>query len=316
MSTSPIPITVVTGFLGSGKTTLILSLLKQLPTEYKVVVLKNEFGDVEVDSLLLAQSSLAAVSEILNGCLCCVAVGKMSDAVLEIRDKYNPDRIIIECSGSAFPATLAFQLRELERSTIADTNRSVKLDATMTVIDAENFVGYEDTSPTAKMQAQYTDLLVITKHESLSPDRLDTVLDHLHTLNDLTPKVKAKGRNGIAADLIFGINSTLLGEAGHEDHTHNHEVETVTIQGESPLSLAALETALAALPSEIWRVKGFVRTDEGIRLVNWAWGRGEILPWSDEDKSKPAVRLTAMGEHGQVKWSIKRFVTSLEATLL
>ena len=72
-------------------------------------------------------------------------------------DTFRPDRVIIECSGSAFPATLAFQLRELERETGGD----FKMDAIITVIDAENFMGYEDTSPTARMQASYTDLLVI-----------------------------------------------------------------------------------------------------------------------------------------------------------
>ena len=102
-------------------------------------------------------------------------VGQMKSALLEIRgkvccrftrianlmhptaDNFRPDRIIIECSGSAFPATLAFQLRELERETGGD----FKMDAIITVIDAENFMGYEDTSPTARMQASYTDLLVV-----------------------------------------------------------------------------------------------------------------------------------------------------------
>lgn len=87
MANKPIPITVFTGFLGAGKTSIILSLLSRLPTDYKVVLLKNEFGDVEgmlaekivfaftdtnqvaVDSQLAKQSSLTAVSEILNGCM-------------------------------------------------------------------------------------------------------------------------------------------------------------------------------------------------------------------------------------------------------
>lgn len=61
--------------------------------------------------------------------------------------------------GSAFPATLAFQIRELERETEGD----LKLDAILTVIDAENFTGYEDTSPTARMQASYTDMIIIVR---------------------------------------------------------------------------------------------------------------------------------------------------------
>jgi len=59
--------------------------------------------------------------------------------------------------GSAFPATLAFQIRELERETAGD----LKLDAIVTVVDAENFAGYEDTSPTARMQSSYTDIILI-----------------------------------------------------------------------------------------------------------------------------------------------------------
>ena len=68
-SQKPIPITVFTGFLGAGKTSIILSLLEHLPKGYRAVLLKNEYGDVEVDSKLAQQSSLTAVSEILNGCM-------------------------------------------------------------------------------------------------------------------------------------------------------------------------------------------------------------------------------------------------------
>lgn len=78
-------------------------------------------------------------------------------------EKFSPDRIIVESSGSAFPATLAFQIRELER----ETGGAFKLDAIVTVIDAENFIGYEDTSTTARMQAAYTDILLIVSHLSL-----------------------------------------------------------------------------------------------------------------------------------------------------
>lgn len=65
----PIPVTIITGFLGSGKTTLLLSLLPQLPTAYNLCLLKNEFGDVEIDSRLASQASISGVTELLNGWL-------------------------------------------------------------------------------------------------------------------------------------------------------------------------------------------------------------------------------------------------------
>lgn len=148
--------------------------------------------------------------------------------------------------GSAFPATLAFQLRELERETEGD----LRLDSIVTVIDAENFTGYEDTSPTAKMQASYTDVILIVRHivhlsprsllsvdghtqnkwEHISERALDILIDHLNTLNDLTPKICCKGRAGVDPSLIFGLDSKLFLEDTERPHANHHdEVETVTV---------------------------------------------------------------------------------------
>ncbi|KAG8970553.1 hypothetical protein FRC03_006682 [Tulasnella sp. 419] len=352
-SPTPIPITVFTGFLGSGKTTIILSLLPQLSPDYKVVLLKNEYGDVEVDSQLAKQSSLTAVSEILNGCLCCVLVGQMKNALLEIEQQYRPDRIIIESSGSAFPATLAFQIRELERET-----QKFKLDAIITVIDAENFRGYEDTSVTARMQAQYSDLILVNKWEMVTPRDLDIVMDHLFTLNELTPKLQCKGKSGVSPRVIFGLDSKLfLHGPENPDHQgdHHSEVETRTIQKgtastdhsacsssckshsqvsydaasdgrqESPRDIAldrqAVENALENLSKEsVYRVKGYIRFSDGIYILNWAFGRPD---WCLVGKSFDVpprgwtaasdLLLTIMGEPGEVPRWAERLASSLHA---
>ncbi|KIK10303.1 hypothetical protein K443DRAFT_670927 [Laccaria amethystina LaAM-08-1] len=294
-----IPITVFTGFLGAGKTSVILSLLPKLPKDYKVVLLKNEFGDVEVDSKLAQESSLTAVSEILNGCMCCVLVGQMQNALIEIRDKFHPDRIIIECSGSAFPATLAFQIRQLER----DTDGDFKLDAIVTVVDAENFSGYEDTSPTARMQASYSDIILINKWENVSERELDVVMDHLYTLNDATPKIRCQRRNGVDPKLLFGLETKLFTSVesyGMEDH--HEEVETVSVVrgDEGRVEEEVLANGLSKVSKEVvWRVKGFVRGVDGWVIVNWAFGRCELRGYGGQDLSG-SVHLTVMGERGEV----------------
>ncbi|KAJ3327051.1 hypothetical protein HDU76_012405 [Blyttiomyces sp. JEL0837] len=230
----PTPVTVFTGFLGAGKTTIILSLLKRLPPSYNVVLLKNEFGDVKVDSELATENNIK-VTEMLNGCLCCVLVGQMKVALLEIKEKFNPDRIIIETSGSAFPAPIAWQIRQ-----IAD--EGFTLDGIITVIDCVNFTGYEDTSYTARMQAKYTDIILLNKHELITERQLDTVLDHVYELNEDTPKIKCEGLTGVSPDLVFGIDTQLfqinakaeggthgslelLGDPNH----HENEVDIVQI---------------------------------------------------------------------------------------
>ncbi|PFH46804.1 hypothetical protein AMATHDRAFT_198955 [Amanita thiersii Skay4041] len=325
---SGIPITVFTGFLGAGKTSVILSLLPLLPKDYKLVLLKNEFGDIEVDSKLAEHSSLTAVSEILNGCLCCVLVGQMETALLEISEKYRPDRIIIECSGSAFPATLAFQIRKLER----ETGGLLKLDAIVTVIDAENFIGYEDNSPTAKMQASYTDLIIINKWEHVSERALDIVLDHLNTLNDQTPKIRCQCKNSIDPNLIFGLESRLFSDINLQPKSLHHEVEIVTIYRDiqtltgtrlgKGLSKVDLQIALGYLSKDsIWRVKGYVRLcDETTRgthvyILNWAFGRYELTLLEEEHWDKGLIRFTAMGGHGEVKRASRLFVETLGASI-
>lgn len=159
---APIQITIITGFLGSGKTTLILNLIPQLKAanpDYKLALLKNEFGDLAVDSQLASSNAISGVREMLNGCICCNLVGQLSEALKELQAQVTPDRIVIETSGSAFPATLAMEINRLARQT-----GQYVLDGVVSVIDVENWKGYEDTSVTARLQAKYTDLIVFNKY--------------------------------------------------------------------------------------------------------------------------------------------------------
>jgi len=245
------------------------------------------------------------------------------------QETYRPDRIIIECSGSAFPATLAFQIRELERESAND----LKLDAIVTVIDAENFTGYEDTSPTAKMQASYTDMILINKWEHVSDRHLDLVIDHLNTLNDLTPKIRCRGRNGIDPNVIFGVESKLFLDSQHTYNqtitttTHNDEVETVFVyKGSMPdlhnselgmetVDEHVLSTALDSLSKEnVWRVKGFVRFASGLHILNWAFGRYDLRKLQDDNGHLgELLRLTVMGERGEVKRMACKLAAALRA---
>lgn len=158
---APIPITIITGFLGSGKTTLILHLIPQLRAanpDYKLALLKNEFGDLAIDSQLASSNAISGVREMLNGCICCNLVGQLSEALRELQAQVTPDRIVIETSGSAFPATLAMEINRIARAT-----GDYVLDGVVSVIDVENWQGYEDTSVTARLQAKYTDLIIFNK---------------------------------------------------------------------------------------------------------------------------------------------------------
>ena len=270
------PITVFTGYLGAGKTSIIINLVKQLPATYRTVLLKNEFGDVAVDAQLAAANNIQ-VKEMVNGCLCCVLVGRMEAALNELIASYHPDRILIETSGSAYPAPIAVQLHRM--------GEAVHLDAIVCVIDALNFPGYKDKSFTARAQLQYTDLILVNKHELVDERRLEAVMDDLYDLNMKTPKIKTD-HGQVAPDLIFGLDTRLYGEqgqvrsdAGPVHPEHHHEVAVVEVKTPAPLDREKLEALLATLdPEEVYRVKGLIKTADGGVILNFVASRWD---WTD-----------------------------------
>jgi G3E family GTPase len=310
-STSPIPITIITGFLGSGKTTLILNLIPQLPPTYRLALIKNEFGDVAVDSQLANTKAITGVKELLNGCICCNLIGSLEDALSTLSEEQNPDRFIIETSGSAFPATLAMEVNRIARETGRYT-----LDGVVSVIDVENWKGYEDTSYTAKIQARYTDLLILNKWELVSERVLEDCVDRILDLDLDLPTPRAKSDKGwVDKDLLLGLDAKLAKitahgeyektkghEHGHEhehndDHSSEVDVLSITLKttgGEADgIDLDKLEGLLAAAPKdEVYRIKAILYsleapasstgekaeapTNEGAvqrYILNWAFGR-------------------------------------------
>ncbi|KAI0244248.1 hypothetical protein L0F63_006228, partial [Massospora cicadina] len=189
----------------------------------------------EIDSKLIKQAAEGkekggqlAVQEMLNGCLCCVLVGQMKTALLEIKERFKPDRILIETSGSAFPAPIVWQVRQLSQEGFV-------LDAIITVVDCMNFMGYEDTSYTAKLQAQYTDLIILNKHELVTQHQLELVVDRVNDLNTDTPKVHYDYISGADPELMLGLDSQLYLTSTTHITSEHHKTEIDIIQISVPI---------------------------------------------------------------------------------
>lgn len=259
-----IPVTVFTGFLGSGKTTIIRNVVEQLPKSYKVVWLKNEYGSINIDSEL-AKTENVAVKEMLNGCLCCVLVGKLENALNDILREFKPERIIVETSGSAYPAPIVWEIEKI---------KELKLDGVITVIDAVNFAGYHDTSYSAKLQAQYTDLFIINKIGLVTDTDLDRRLDDLYELNPSTPKIKTVDAK-LPLDLIFGLDHNYHKlETDHSESHHDDDWDVFGFEVFGKFDLKKVLDYLAKLDrDDFYRIKIIVQTKEGYYLVNGVAGR-------------------------------------------
>ena len=337
-----IPITIITGFLGSGKTTIILNLIPQLPKDYKLALLKNEFGDVAIDSQLASSAAISGVKELLNGCICCNLVGQLGDALDTLRQDVKPDRIVIETSGSAFPATLAIEVNRLGRE-----SGNYVLDGVVSVIDVENWKGYEDTSYTAKMQARYTDLIVLNKWELVDERRYDECLDRVGDLDLQMANVKSD-KGLVPKSLLLGLDSSLaknseafneVSRTGHDhDHASDHqsEVEVLNVTLSSPTTakkaadLTCLASFLSMAPKdEIYRIKAILTasssptTADGVKvnpnhvegalvpyILNWAFGRWTFTPrlsdTASEDEQRSSLIMTVItARYESEKWRRK-----------
>lgn len=255
-----------------------------------------------------------------------------------------PDRIVIETSGSAFPATLAMEINRLAR----EHDGAFVLDGVISVIDVENWKGYDDTSYTARLQAKYTDLIVFNKWEHVDERRFEDCLDRMGDLELQFAWVKSR-KGWVDQAVLMGIDGALIAKEGlstaadldnnaqsHHAHAHDHqeEVEVLSVvlngldeQYRSSSDMEAFEELLLAAPKdEIYRIKGLLLaskppadstgerrpstiTGPGLYVLNWAFGRWSYtsLPFTEAVALKgAALRLTVILARGEAsKWQKK-----------
>jgi G3E family GTPase len=253
-----IPTTVFSGFLGSGKTTIISHLIEVLQNKgEQVIYIKNEIGETDIDTKILKGKGIKT-KELLNGCICCTLIGPFITSINEVVEKFNPDRILIEASGAADPTALALMI---------SSHPLLTRDGVIGIIDVVNFEGYKDLSVTAQNQTKFTDLIVFNKIELVKTQQKQAVVGYVRELNSHSPIVEAP--NGkVEPAIIFGLNThdldSLL-EDNNESH-HNHieqdEIQAFTLYSTKHHSQDEIKNLIKKLPKNIFRCKGFITNHE------------------------------------------------------
>ena len=283
-----IPTTVLVGFLGSGKTTIISHLIDYLVEQgEKVVYIKNEVGDTDIDTRLLADKKIQT-QELLNGCICCTLVGSLNNAIDQLAEQYQPDRFLIESAGTADPESLAL--------TISHHPRLIR-DGVISVIDVVNFNGYEHLDTIAQTQAKFNDLIVFNKVELVDQHRKQAVVGYVRELNETSPIVEAP--HGILDPrLAFGISSTLdLSDAVHHHH-HHDEIDTYVFSHAGKFDRHQFSQVLKKIPANVLRIKGFVVWQSGeIQVLNGVAQRYEFYAAPAQTPSQ--IEVLCIGYHIQ-----------------
>src|SRR5918998_1118696 len=197
-----LPVSIITGFLGSGKTTLINRLLKR-PDMNRVAVIVNELGEQSIDHDLI-QVSNEQMMLLNNGCLCCVLRGDLQETLRDLFVKRRTgeiidfDRVIIETTGLADPAPVMQTL-------MSDTmlQGQYRLDCVVTLVDAVNGAGQLDTMQEPMKQAALADRIVVTKSDLADEATVASLEARLRELNPQAPMKRSI--NG-EIDLAFLVN--------------------------------------------------------------------------------------------------------------
>lgn len=264
---SKIPTTVLVGFLGSGKTTIISHLIDYLVDQnQKVIYIKNEVGDTDIDTRLLADKKIRT-KELLNGCICCTLVGSLNNAIDQLAEQYHPDRFLIESAGTADPESLAL--------TISHHPKLIR-DGVISIIDVVNFNGYEQLDSIAQTQAKFNDLIVFNKVELVDDQRKQAVVGYIRELNETSPIVEAPG-GVLDPRLAFGMSSN-LNLTGSTHHHHHDEIDTYVFRHDGKFNQEKFTLALTRIPENVLRIKGFVVWQSGeMQVLNGVAHRFEFL---------------------------------------
>ncbi len=271
---SPIPVTILTGFLGSGKTTVLNRLLK-LPDLADTAVIVNEFGEVGLDHLLIEQAFENAVL-LKNGCICCTVRGDIADTLdllwQRVRDGEIPPfrRIAIETTGLADPAPVAHTL-------VTDSARwACRLDAIVTTVDAMHGDAQLARQAEARNQVALADRILLTKTDLATPGHAAAAERHLRQLNPFAPLQRVLHGN-VAADDVFGLGpaeatsdpriarwlSTPDAHRGHGHANLHYGIGAALVTAGQPVSREALrrwlDSILSIRGADILRLKGLVR---------------------------------------------------------
>ena len=329
-SLEKIPVTILTGFLGAGKTTLIRNLILKNKSK-KLAVIINEFGDLGVDGEIVKQCSDETcpeenILELANGCICCTVADDFIPTMKSLLEgQYLPEHILIETSGLALPKPLlkAFEWPEI-RSRLT-------VDSVLAVVDAEAVVNgifapqmsneleekqnqtyVEHETPLSEVfedQINCSDVVLLTK-----PDLVENISDARNIIiKEMERNVPIlEVQNGdIGADVILGVNAAAETDLdnrrshhdGFDDHEHD-DFDTFSITVPKILDVESFKLVLETLirENDILRIKGFLRV-ESKPLNLLVQGVGKRLSVNFTDTKIPVENtgnLVFIGEKGRI----------------
>lgn len=286
MKQERIPVTIITGFLGVGKTNLLNKLIRKHP-EKKFAIIENEFGETGIDGGLIASAS-ESIFELNNGCICC-SLGEDFLLTLEklLGSSYSFDHLLIETTGIADPSSIVDAF--ISGETI---QQKFHIDSVVCVIDAENLEDLFDEQPEIRLQLALADLVLLNKIDCVHADYVGSLAELIKGVNPMTrianttfcnvDEIDVLDTNSFSGEVIekstlsfCGIDPLAKDQPGKRSYIHNpqrkelphkHDIVSVgfTFEGSFDVNKFGLwmQNYLYFNREHVYRVKGIMSFDQ------------------------------------------------------
>lgn len=215
-------IDIISGFLGAGKTTFIKKMLDEAFSGEKIVLIENEFGEVGIDGGFLKDAGIE-ISEMNSGCICCSLVGDFAKNMVEVLDRFHPDRILIEPSGVGKLSDVMTSVIDLEK------DHDVKLNGLVTVVNAlKASKQMKAFGEFFNNQIEYATTVVLSRTQKAKPEQLEFCVKQIQALNPKAAVITTPWDQIPGAQILKvmegqdNLEMKTLAEAAHEAHEHEH----------------------------------------------------------------------------------------------
>ncbi|MGT2437985.1 CobW family GTP-binding protein [Bradyrhizobium betae] len=290
----PVPILLVTGFLGAGKTTVVNHLLAHAEGR-RIAAVVNDFGAINIDAELIAGASDGVVS-LANGCICCSLEGDLLRTLSTLlRRDPKPEYIVIETSGVADPADI---VRNLMDPVIL---REAPLETVLCVMDASTPPAALDDA-LMRSQLRVADIVALSKLDLAEAGAGERLREAIRALR--VPAVVVDAKHGeIPSALLFPttVDRAPAPREPGPKRPAEERFETLSWTSDQPLSLPRLQQAIGRLAPKLARAKGLFETVEQpgrLMVFQFAGGRATLAPGDAPAPGVPRARIVFIAELG------------------
>ncbi len=289
----PVPVLLVTGFLGAGKTTVVNHLLAHAEGR-RIAAVVNDFGAINIDAELISGASDGVVS-LANGCICCTLEGDLLRTLAALlRREPQPEFIVIETSGIADPADI---VRNLMDPVIW---KEAPLETVLCVLDATTAAATLKDDALVRAQLRAADVVALSKVDLADEAHRAQLRDAVRALRPAAVVVDAL--NGeVPAELLFPVDVDRMPREVAPRRPMAGRFETLSWTSEHPLSLPRLQQAIGKLAPKLARAKGlFVTVEQPGRLTLFqlVGGRATLAPGGEVKPGAPRTRIVFIAEIG------------------